>query len=83
MKNPNGPSIEEKEGWQDELTDQEAERLLAPVSRSVSPSEQSQLDEAIRAIHTYLRCGCYGSVAKQARRVARLAAKLRKISQPK
>ena len=32
MKNPNGPSIEEMEAWADTLADQEAERLLAPVS---------------------------------------------------
>ena len=35
MKNPNGPSIEQVDDWNDALADQEAERLLGAARGSV------------------------------------------------
>lgn len=45
---------------------------------SVSPSEHAELYASIHTLGTYLRVGCMGSVAAEARRLARKASKLEK-----
>ena len=63
--------------YADGLTKPKRQRRLSPAQCSVSPSEVEALFEMVSAIGTYLRAGCYGSVAYKSRELSKAAKVLR------